>query len=42
MFEQLGLTEIIEVEKLEGFLEKVCNNYRRVPYHNFTHAFCLA
>ena len=42
IFEQLDLTSEVPADKLRLFLEKVANNYRRVPYHNFTHAFCLA
>lgn len=31
----------INHDKLRTFLEVVCSRYQKVPYHNFTHAFCL-
>ena len=41
IFDQLGLTSEINSEKLRPFLTEVSNNYQKVPYHNFTHAFTL-
>ena len=31
----------INSDKLKPFLTEVSNNYQKVPYHNFTHAFTL-
>lgn len=41
MFERLGLIErfAIDVLKLKNLVADVERNYKRVPYHNFSHAF---
>lgn len=35
------MTSEIYSDKLRDFLVNICKNYRRVPYHHFTHAFSL-
>lgn len=41
MFKRLGLLEQFSIpsEKLQGYIAEVERHYKRVPYHNFTHAF---
>ena len=41
MFERLSLVSKfgIDMAKLKKFILEICRNYRRVPFHNMTHAF---
>lgn len=41
MFEHFGFIEKFGISKvnLQKFLLEVCRKYRRVPFHNMTHAF---
>lgn len=41
MFEHFGFIEKFGINKvnLQKFLLEVCRKYRRVPFHNMTHAF---
>jgi 3'5'-cyclic nucleotide phosphodiesterase len=41
MFARLGLIERFQIkqEALKNFIAEAQRNYKRVPYHNFTHAF---
>lgn len=41
MFSRLGLISRFSIDEavLRNFISDVQKNYKRVPYHNFTHAF---
>lgn len=41
MFKRLGLMERFRIDggKLKNLIVEISRNYKRVPYHNFTHAF---
>ena len=41
IFNRLGLVERFNLDRslLKNFIYEVSHNYRRVPYHNFTHVF---
>lgn len=41
MYKRLGLVDRfrIDTERLKNLIVEVSRNYKRVPYHNFTHAF---
>lgn len=41
MIKRLNLIEKFSIDesKLRNFIDTITKNYKRVPYHNFTHAF---